>query len=389
VSHPAGKHIMTKTTKKELLAVIKARYLKAKKRFEKTAILDEFCKSTGYHRRSAVRIPRAGHQYAPSNQRKRHRRYGSAFMALVIKLWELLEYPCGTRLKPQLVPIAEALMRAEEIALSDEDMKQLRMISAKTLDRRLKREREIRRLHRNRGMTRHGSLVKSAIPIRITDWDTKDIGFMEMDTVARNGGDPSGTFVYSLDMVEIATGWSEQTAILGKSEEAVVNAVSEIRAGLPFMLDGLDSDSGGEFVNWHMVKYCEREKLFFTRSRLNKKNDNAYVEQKNYTHIRKWMGYRRYGTVAQRDLMNDPYRKELRLFNIFFRPVMKILKKEKLNNSICKKTYGEALTPYQRLMQAKSIPPETKTALQKLYESLNPVELKKAIVAKLKRIQKS
>ena len=238
-------------------------------------------------------------------------------------------------------------------------------------------------------MTRHGSLVKSAIPIRITDWDAKEIGFMEMDTVAHNGGDPSGTFVYSLDMVEIATGWSEQAAVLGKSEEAVVNAIKEIRAGLPFALKGLDSDSGGEFVNWHMVRYCEGEKLFFTRSRPNKKNDNAYVEQKNYTHIRKWMGYRRYDAEAQRDSMNDLYRNELRLFNNFFRPVMKILKKEKLNNSICKKTYGAALTPYQRLMQAKSIPPETKAELRKLYESLNPAQLKKEIGAKLKRIQKS
>ena len=310
-------------------------------------------------------------------------------MAIVIKLWELLEYPCGTRLKPQLIPLAETLVRVKEILLSDEDWESLRAVSAKTLDRRLKREREMRHLKKNRGMTRHGSLVKSAIPIRITDWDTREIGFMEIDTVAHNGGDPSGTFLYSLDMVEIATGWSEQMAILGKGEEAVVEAVSAIRAGLPFRLKGMDSDSGGEFVNWHMVRYCEKEKLSFTRSRPNHKNDNAYVEQKNYTHIRKWIGYRRYDTKAQRDLMNDLYRKELRLFNNFFRPVMKILKKEKINNSVCKKTYGEALTPYQRLLQAKSIPPETKTQLRTLYESLNPVKLKAAIEAKLKRIRQS
>ena len=372
---------MTKTTRKELLSVIKERYLKAKRK-EKTEILDEFCKSTGHNREYAIRILRAGYGYAASMSRKRHRRYGSAFLALVIKLWELLEYPCGTRLKPQLAPLAEALIRAKEITVSEDEARQLRAVSAKTLDRRLKREREMRHLARNRGMTRHGSLVKSAIPIRITDWDAKEIGFMEMDTVAHNGGDPSGTFVYSLDMVEIATGWSEQAAVLGKSEEAVVNAIKEIRAGLPFALKGLDSDSGGEFVNWHMVRYCEGEKLFFTRSRPNKKNDNAYVEQKNYTHIRKWMGYRRYDAEAQRDSMNDLYRNELRLFNNF-------LKKEKLNNSICKKTYGAALTPYQRLMQAKSIPPETKAELRKLYESLNPAQLKKEIGAKLKRIQKS
>ncbi len=379
---------MTKTTTKELLAVIKARYLQTKKQSEKTEILNEFCRSTGYRRKYAIRILQAGHRYQ-SGSRKRYRKYSSGFMALVIRLWELLDHPCGTRLKPQLVPLAETLGRMKELSVTEEEKILLTKISAKTLDRRLKREREMRHLKKNRGMTRHGSLVKSAIPIRITDWNTKEIGFMEMDTVAHNGGDPSGTFVYSLDMVEIATGWAEQAAILGKSEDAVVNAVSAIKSSLPFALKGVDSDSGGEFVNWHMVRYCEKEKLFFTRSRPNKKNDNAYVEQKNYTHVRKWMGYRRYDTEAQRDLMDGLYRNELRLFNNFFRPVMKILKKEKLNNSICKKTYGVALTPYQRLMQAKSIPPETKVRLRKLYESLNPMKLKAAIEAKLGRIRKS
>src|ERR1019366_10702930 len=202
---------MTKTTQRELLSVSKARYLKATYA-GKREILDEFCKSTGHNRKYAIRILQAKHHYR-SGSRKRYRKYESAFLSLVIKLWEILDYPCGTRLKPQLVPLAESLVRAKEIAVSEDELRQLRAVSAKTLDRRLKREREIRRLHRNRGMTRHGSLVKSAIPIRITDWDTKDIGFMEMDTVAHNGGDPSGTFVYSLDMVEIATGWSEQMAI--------------------------------------------------------------------------------------------------------------------------------------------------------------------------------
>jgi hypothetical protein len=165
---------MTKTTTKELLAVIKARYLKTKQRSEKTEILGEFCKSTGYRRKYAIRILQAGHQYR-SGSRKRYRKYDSGFMALVIKLWELLEYPCGTRLKPQLVPLAGALARAGEkgFEVTDEDMALLRKISAKTLDRRLKREREMKHLHRNCGMTRHGSLVKSAIPIRITNWNER------------------------------------------------------------------------------------------------------------------------------------------------------------------------------------------------------------------------
>ena len=380
---------MMKKICRALLTAVKARYLKAKKRKEKTAMLDEFCKTTGYHRRYAITILQAGHSYR-SSVRKRGRTYSSAFMTIVIKLWEILEYPCGTRLKQQLVPLAEALVRMKEMPpLPDPERTQLEKISAKTLDRRLKRERMTRRLFRNRGMTRHGSLLKSSIPIRITDWDTKTIGFMEMDTVAHNGGDRSGTFVYSLDMVEISTGWSEQVAVYGKSEEAVVTAVALVREGVPFTISGLDSDNGSEFVNWHMVRYCEKENLFFTRSRPNKKNDNAYVEQKNYTHIRKWMGYQRYDTEAQRDAMNDLYRNELRLFNNFFRPVMKILKKEKVNNSVSKKTYGLALTPYERLMKSEQVSSESKARLQKLYESLNPVKLKEAIAAKLKRITKA
>jgi hypothetical protein len=376
---------MTKTTRKELLSAIKQRYLKAT-REEKTEILNEFCKSTGYNRLYAIRILQAGHQYK-SWTRKRPSTYSPELLLLIIKLWELLDYPCGTRLKPQLLPLMESLARSGELSeVSEVWQRQLRKISAKTLDRRLKRERIIRRLKKNRGTTRHGSLLKSSIPIRITNWDTRRIGFMEMDTVAHCGDQLAGNFIYSLDMVEIATGWSEQIAVMGKGEEGIVKAIEAIKQALPFDLKGLDSDTGSEFVNWHMVRWCKENNLSFTRSRPYYKNDNAYVEQKNYTHIRRWLGYRRYDNLKQLDLINDLYRNELRQFNNFFRPVMKIASKEKVNNSVCKKKYGQALTPYQRLMQSNQIPPKTKSALQKLYESLNPVKLKEAITSKLKRI---
>lgn len=376
---------MTKTTRKELLSAIKQRYLKAT-REEKTEILNEFCKSTGYNRLYAIRILQAGHQYK-SWTRKRPSTYSPELLLLIIKFWELLDYPCGTRLKPQLLPLMESLVRSGELSEVSESWKrQLRKISAKTLDRRLKRERIIRRLKKNRGTTRHGSLLKSSVPIRITNWDTRRIGFMEMDTVAHCGDQLAGDFIYSLDMVEIATGWSEQIAVMGKGEEGIVKAIEAIKQGLPFDLKGLDSDTGSEFVNWHMVRWCKENNLSFTRSRPYYKNDNAYVEQKNYTHIRRWLGYRRYDTQIQLQMINDLYRNELRQFNNFFRPVMKITSKEKVNNSVCKKKYGQALTPYQRLMQSNQIPPKTKSALQKLYESLNPVKLKATIEAKLKRI---
>jgi hypothetical protein len=252
----------------------------------------------------------------------------------------------------------------------------------------LKKERVIRKLHRSRGTTRHGSLLKSSIPIRITNWDTQQVGFMEMDTVAHNGGNPSGECIYSLDMTEIYSGWSEQIAIMGKGEVGMIAAVDKIKNVLPFKLLGMDSDSGSEFVNWHMVGYCEKHRLFFTRSRPHMKNDNAYVEQKNNTHIRKWLGYDRYDTQKQLLAINDLYQNELRLFNNFFRPVMKILSKEKVNNSVCRKIYDVAQAPYQRLMDSKQISKEKKQEMQNLYLSLNPVELKKEIDRKLKYIQK-
>ena len=381
---------MTNMSKKELIDQIKPRYLKASK-YEKGLMLDEFCLNTGYNRSYAVQIMQADYDYhriRREGRKKRKPKYGSDVMAVAIKIWELLEFPCGARLQPVLISTLEAMVRAEEIVVSDLIREKLEMIKPKTLDRRLKRERVIRKLNRSRGTTKHGSLLKSSIPIRITNWDTNEVGFMEMDTVASNGGDPSGECVYSLDMVEIYSGWSEQIAVAGKGENGVIEAIDEVKRNLPFELRGMDSDSGSEFINWHMVRYCEKNDLFFTRSRPAMKNDNAYVEQKNYTHIRKWLGYGRYDTKEQLDAINDLFRNELRLFNNFFRPVMKILSKEKINNSVCRKTYDTAQTPYQRLMKCEQISIEKKQELEKLYLSLNPVELKKTIDRKLKIIKR-
>lgn len=379
---------MTQTSKQELLSEVKARYLKVGLK-GKIKILDEFCHNTGYNRKYAIRVLQAAHRYKARKQTGFKKYLGQTFQ-LILKIWELLNYPCGVRLKPQLLPMAENLLGHKEIPELNETVKsQLLEIGSATLDRYLIRERKIRRLHRGRSTTRHGSLLKSSVPIRITNWNTRIIGFMEMDTVTHCGDQLAGEFVYSLDMVEIASGWSEQIAVMGKGEAGIVKAIEEIKQGLPFELKGLDSDTGSEFVNWHMVKWCKENKLFFTRSRPYYKNDNAYVEQKNYTHIRKWLGYRRYDNKKQLALINDLYRNELRLFNNFFLPVMKIRRKEKVNNSVCKKVYDTALTPYQRLMQSKQIPLKNKEQLRQLYETLNPVKLKGIITLKLKRIIQS
>jgi len=380
---------MTAMTKKELSSTVKSRYLKTDKE-GKGKILDEFCQNTGYNRKYATRILQAGYDNNRARDRGRKPRkkiYGSEIILPVIKIWELLEYPCGQRLKPSLIPMADALARCGELKINDNVKHKLETISAKTLDRRLKKERTLRRLNRSRGTTRHGSLLKSSIPIRITDWDTAKVGFAEIDTVAHNGGDPSGEFIYSLDMVEISVGWSEQYAVLGKGETGITNAIDDIKIDLPYDLLGLDSDGGSEFINWHMVRYCGRSNLLFTRSRPDRKNDNAYVEQKNNTHIRQRLGYGRYDTKEQLDAINDLYRNELRLFDNFFRPIMKIASKEKINNSVCRKKYDTAKTPYQRLLESKQISQKQKQKLTEIYLSLNPVKLKNIIDQKIKIIR--
>jgi len=376
-------------SKKELISAVKSRYVKAGKK-SKGRILDEFCQNTGYNRSYATRILQPGYDHqrvAREGRRSRQRKYDSAAIVAVIKIWELLDYPCGVRLQPMINPMLETLIRHGELKLNEKTIAQLKIISAKTLDRRLKRERVIRRLGKNRGTTRHGSLLKSSIPIRVTDWDTAKIGFMEIDTVAHNGGDPSGEFIYSLDMVEICSGWSEQMAVLGKGEKGIAQAINTIKIEQPFTLLGLDSDNGGEFINYHLVRYCQGENIYFTRSRPDRKNDNAYVEQKNYTHIRRWLGYGRFDNEQQLKLINNLYRRELRLYNNFFRPVMKIISKEKINNSICRKKYDTAKTPYQRLLESDQINQEQKQKLTEIYLSLNPVQLKLAVDQKIKKIR--
>ena len=380
---------MTSMGKKELVSAIKARYLKADKN-EKSKILDEFCQSTGYARKYAIRILAAGYdnnRVARVGRNGREKKYDHVTMSAAIKIWEVLDFPCGQRLQPALPEMYATLVRFREMTFNEATKAGLETISAKTLDRRLKKERERRHLKRNRGLTCRGNLLKSQIPIRITDWDTAKLGYAEIDTVAHNGGDPSGEFIFTLDLTEIFSGWSEEEAVMGKGETGVLKATKNIRKDLPFDLLGIDGDNGGEIINYQMLKYCTEEKLVYTRSRPNRKNDNAYVEQKNHTHVRQLVGYGRYDTCEQLKMLNDLYRKEYRLFTNYFRPVMKIKSKEKINNSLCRKRYDVAKSPYQRLLNCDQLSQEKKDELTKLYLSLNPVQLKRAITEKVAKLK--
>ena len=375
--------------KKELVLAAKKRYLKSSKQ-DKGKILDELCANSGLARKYAIKIMSAKYEcnkVERVGRKGRKKKYNHGFMAVVIKIWEVLGYPCGQRLKPALPELYAVLVRCNEIDSNEAINEQLKAVSGKTLDRRLGKERKERCLQRNRGMTCRGTLLKSSIPIRITNWDTAKIGFTEIDTVAHNGGDPSGTFAYTLDSTEIYSGWTEQWAVMGKGETGVLEALKNIRKSLPFDLAGIDGDNGGEIINYHMKKYCDTENIEFTRSRPSMSNDNAYIEQKNYTHVRKLVGYHRYDSEEQVNMLNDLYRNEYRLFTNFFRPQMKILSKEKINNSVCKKKYDEAKSPYLRLMECNQLSKEEKEKLAALYLSLNPLQLRRAIDEKTAKLK--
>jgi hypothetical protein len=380
---------MTYMGKKELISATKERYLKAAKK-DKGKMLDEFCANSGLARKYAIKILSAKYdcnKVARIGRKGREKKYGHDLMIAAIRIWEVLEYPCGQRLKPALPEMYESLVRFKEINFDEKISGQLKAVSGKTLDRRLEKERTRRHLKKNRGMTCRGSLLKSSIPIRLTNWDTSKLGFTEIDTVAHNGGDASGLFAYTLDQTEIFSGWTEQQAVMGKGETGVLEALKNIRKSLPFNLLGIDGDNGGEIVNYHMLKYCLKEKIVYTRSRPEMKNDNAYVEQKNNTHVRKLVGYHRYDREDQVALMNNLYRNEYRLFTNFFRPQMKIMSKEKINNSVCRKKYDEAKSPYRRLLACGQISKAEKDKLTALYLSLNPIQLKRAIDEKIVKLK--
>jgi hypothetical protein len=267
-----------------------------------------------------------------------------------------------------------------EINISDKTAKQLKQMSSATIDRRLKVPKQAE--HRRRfSTTRHGSLLKKKIPIRLTDWDTQKIGFLEVDLVAHCGSSARGDFLNTASLTEIATGWWEGEAVMGKGQRNVLAALKVMRSRTPFPWRGLDSDNGGEFINYPLSDYCHDEKLIFTRSRENKKNDNAYVEQKNWTHVRKVLGYFRYDTLAEQAIINSLYRNELRLYKNFFQPVMKLAEKVRIGSKRHRK-YEPAKTPFKRLIESDQIDEGTKTELKAAYQILNPAALKRAIEKK-------
>lgn len=382
---------MSLKSRREYLSRIKSKYLKAN--FEKkTQMLDDCCQVTGLNRKHVIVCLSAKTDLAFKVVRQRKARkstYGNDVVCALKKIWEILDYPCGERLAPILSEIVPKLRSLKELSVSDEVAGKLSRIGHATVDAKLKRFRsEIRR--RVHSTTKPGSLLKSQIPIRTSSWDEKKLGMVELDTVAHCGESAGGEFANTLNMTDILTGWSEQETFMGKAEKRIMQGLDNITKRLPFTLQAIDPDNGSEFINWQLYHYCVERKIEFTRGRPYKKNDNAHIEQKNWTHVRKVFGYARVENDAIVDMMNDLNRHELHLYKNFFQPTIKLIDKKRVgaHKEKIKRIYDRARTPYRRVLECAQTKEETKRALVKTYDALNPAELRRNIIRKLDSIHK-
>lgn len=369
---------------REYLRQLQKRYKKSKKK-QKCIILDEFTLTTGYHRKHAIDLLTGSYQVNKERTKRPHRIYTKEDADILEQVWELLGYIASKRLKPSLSLGLEALIKDGKVSISKKDRERFVRMSPATMDRLLTHYRKRPKL-KGRSYTKPGTLLKSQIPIRtFSEWNENKVGFEEIDLVGHDGGRVKGDFAWTLDFVDVKSAWTEQVAVFNKAQVHVFAGIQTIRNRLPFPLLGLDSDSGAEFINDQLYRYCLSEKITFTRGRPGKKNDNPYVEQKNDSIVRNWVGYGRFDTQPQVDILNELYQL-LRLYTNFFLPVMKLRKKIRIGSKI-QKIHDRATTPYMRILRARDVSKEIKDNLRIQYKTLHLVELKKEIDVTLKRLK--
>jgi len=374
---------MTRASIREYAEAVRRRYFLVSKK-EKGKILDEFTKVTGCHRKAAIRLFRRGNQPRTNKKPGRPRRYGTAVTAALRVAWEATDRLCSKRLHPFLPELVTILRRHGDSTMTVEIEAQLCQVSPSTIDRLL---RPYRRLGGRRPFTttKPGSLLKSSIPIRtFADWKEDQPGFLEIDLVPHCGDSAEGFYLTTLSTVDVASGWSECIGVWGKGQERVGGAVHRVRQRLPFPLLGLDSDNGSEFINQHLYNYCRREGITFTRSRSYKKNDSCHVEQKNWSVVRRLIGYDRYNSKAALEALNRVY-DLTRLYVNFFQPVMKLVSKSRHGAKV-HKIYDTAQTPYQRLLKAGTLNEDKRQEMAATYHSLDPVLLLKQINGNLEHL---
>lgn len=346
---------------------------------EKQRLLDSFVAATGYNRKHAISLLNAKGT-SDEHSRSRARKYDDEVTEALIQIWKASNRICSKRLVPFLPIIISSLEKFGHLSISNSTREKLLSISHASADRLLRQERK--KYGRRKSTTRPGYLLKKHIPIRTyADWNDVTPGFFEADLVAHGGSSASGQFLHTLTMTDIATGWTECCALLNKSEVSVMRAFASVKAGLPFPLLGLDTENGSEFINHGILNWCAENSITFTRSREYKKNDQAHVEEKNGSIVRRLIGYDRFEGEPSWRLLGMLYQIS-RYYVNFFQPSLKLSRKERDGGNV-KRIYERAATPYQRIIGSSHIKPETKAKLKKLFDSLDPVVL----LSELERLQ--
>jgi len=373
---------MSRRAKWEYLCAIYARYQRASPG-EKSRILDECCQVCGYHRKYAIRLLNGPlPARPPRGRRRRPTTYSAQAVSIFTQVWEAAGYPWSVRLKA-LLPLWLPWMR-QRFSLTPALERQMLAISARQLDRRLQaKKRHLKR--RLYGRTKPGTLLKHHIPFKTAHWDVTQPGYAEIDLVSHSGDCADGEFVYSLTLTDIHTTWTEARAVLGKGATGIEAALEDMRRGLPFSLRGIDSDNGSEFINHPLWQYAQRQQLQFTRGRPYKKDDNAHIEQKNWTHVRRLLAWERYDTAAACAAINALYQRDLRLFMNLFQPSVKLAKKVRVGSRL-KRVYDAAQTPLDRVAACPDANRLKVAALRQLRARLDPFVLAQRIDERLAHI---
>ena len=367
---------MTRRSITEYAEAVRGRYFRASRK-AKTEMLNEFVATTGMHRKSVIRLLNRRSRSPGKKRVGRPRLYGLEVMAALKVAWEATDGLCSKRLHPFVPELVGILRRAGELSVTEEAEGQLYRMSPSTIDRILRCWRGSSR-RRSLSTTKPGTLLKNAIPVRtFSKWEDTQPGFIEADLVAHCGDSAEGFYLTTLSTVDVATGWCEPVVVWGKGQDRVGGAVYDVRKRLPMPLLGLDSDNGSEFINRSLYGYCRRNGIIFTRSRSYKKNDSCHVEQKNWSVIRRVIGYDRFSSKAAFKALDDVY-SLLRLYINFFQPVLKLVGKTRTGAKV-HRVYDTAQTPYQRLLNSGVLTEDKKRELADTYSALNPVTLLKEI----------
>lgn len=377
-------------SRNQYLKELRREYLQIKSKKGRGRLLDEAAKRTELNRKYLIEKlkSKSNLDKHPSERKRRRVIYDGPVKIALAVCWNIFDHPCGQRLHPLLQTETEKLRELGELRCSDETASKLKKISFRSIDEKLKHTKEVERQKQKYHKKIH-PLLYEKVPVKVFgEQDRSNLGTIQIDLVEHCGQSAAGEYLCTLSTTDIASGWWEGEAVMGKGQERTVEGLDRTREQYPYPWKDIHSDNGTEFINWHLWRYCKKEKLDFSRSRPYKKNDNCLVEQKNWTHVKKFTGYLRYDTVQEQKILNDLYCNELRPYKNFFQPVMKLVSKERVGGKI-HRTYDTAKTPYQRVMESREVSGKTKRELKELYDSLNPAELRRTIDKKLDLLYKA